>query len=293
MVSAPAVTVVIVNFNAGDRLAASVGSALADTDHVAEVRVWDNASDDDSIASLANGHGMSNRLRVLEHDRNVGFARGVNRAADDVSTPYLLILNPDCCLQPGALAALTGALEADAEAALAGPNVLDEAGQPEPAACRRMPGPWRSLMAATGLDQFGGRWPALRGINVAPEDRANTVARVEAVSGACMLVRRDAWRTVEGLDEAYSMHFEDLDLMDRLQRSGRRCLFVPDATAIHAGGVSSRTRPVWVHTQKHLGLMRFLFRRADGLAEGLSAGLVSAAAALHWLVRLPWVALRR
>ena len=59
------------------------------------------------------------------------------------------------------------------------------------------------------------------------------------------------------MDEAYGLHCEDLDLMYRLKEQGHICLFVPVARVFHQQGVSSRTRPLWVHWQKHLGMQRF------------------------------------
>ena len=59
------------------------------------------------------------------------------------------------------------------------------------------------------------------------------------------------------MDEEYGLHCEDLDLMYRLSQQGFHCLFVPAARVIHQQGVSSRSRPLWVHRQKHLGMQRF------------------------------------
>jgi len=75
-----------------------------------------------------------------------------------------------------------------------------------------------------------------------------------------MLLRREALEDVGFLDEGYTLHCEDLDLMYRLRLKGWHCLYVPAANSIHHQGLSSSTRPGWVHFQKHLGMARF-FRK--------------------------------
>ena len=80
---------------------------------------------------------------------------------------------------------------------------------------------------------------------------------MDAISGAFMMVRRDALVAVGALDEAYFMHCEDLDWCMRFRQSGRRVLFVPTASAVHHKGTSSRARPVRVLWHMHRGMVRY------------------------------------
>ena len=87
---------------------------------------------------------------------------------------------------------------------------------------------------------------------------------MDAISGAFMMVRREALDAVGPLDEAYFMHCEDLDWCMRFRQSGRRVLFVPTASAVHHKGASSRARPVRVLWHMHRGMVRYyrkFFRR--------------------------------
>lgn len=99
------------------------------------------------------------------------------------------------------------------------------------------------------------------------------------------------------MDEAYGLHCEDLDLMFRLRRSGGYCVFVPQAQAEHAQGVSSSSRPLWVHWQKHHGMQRFFLKnQAPGYAvpwRWLLSLPVLAGIWLRFTLRLPIVLLRR
>ena len=289
------VAAIVVNFNAGEALGRCIRSVL-EQDATTTVTVVDNASTDGSAERAEQGSRAEARLTVLRNPDNRGFAAAVNQAASVAVADYLLILNPDCELRPGALAELVRALEGDHKAALAGPLVLDSAGQPARANLRRFPDPWTSFVTFTGLWRLAARLPLFRGVE--PVDglpQENTAA--EAVSGACMLMRQSTFDAAGGLDEAYGLHCEDLDLMYRLRLQGGHCVFVPRATVEHAQGVSSRSRPLWVHWQKHRGMQRFFLKfqapAYPPLLRWPFSLLVLAGIWARFVVTLPGALLRR
>lgn len=288
----PAVTAVVVNYNAGPGLADCVRSVL-DSGVPAVAVVADNASTDDSLQSMQETLGERPGLCVVRNDRNLGFARAANACARQAVTPWVLLLNPDCVLDPGALPALLGALEADDRAALAAPRVLDAHGDVEAASLRRFPRPWNSLMTVTGLWRLGAWLPAFRGVPERQVDAVTETKAAEAVSGACMLIRAEALAGVGYLDEAYGLHCEDLDLMYRLRQAGWHCLYVPAAGALHRQGQSSSSRPLWVHRQKHLGMLRFYGKFLAGQYPRPLAWLVVLGVWLHYLLSIPRAWLRR
>jgi hypothetical protein len=290
----PAVAAVVVNFNAGDALARCVESVLAQKLGVRLV-VVDNASSDGSADRVGELYGRRDDVRVLRNDDNPGFAHAVNQGAADPAcrdARYLLILNPDCEFMPGALRSLLAALEANPEAGLAGPLVVDRDGQPMRGTLRRFPDPWRSFMQFSGLWRLGRRWPLFQGVEpVAALPSALTEA--EAVSGACMLLRREAFDDAGGLDPDYGLHCEDLDLMYRLREQGKPSLFVPAARVYHLQGLSSRSRPVWVHWQKHRGMQRFFTKFQAGRYAWPLRWTVVAAIWARFALTLPLALLRR
>lgn len=286
------VTAIVVNYNSGAALCDCVGAVLED-DPRAEVVVVDNASEDESIALLEQRFRSRRRLHVYRNTENLGFARAVNARAREASSDFLLVLNPDCVLASGALPALTAVLAGDPRAGLAAPRVLQPDGRIEAASLRHFPKPWNSLVTVTGVWRLG-RWvPGLRGVPAANPAEVTETVEAEAVSGACMLIRKRALEKVGYFDEAYPLHCEDLDLMRRLALTGWRCLYVPSACATHRQGLSSRSRPLWVHRQKHRGMARF-YRKflAEQYPRPLS-WLVTGGIWLHYLVLLPVVWLRR
>jgi GT2 family glycosyltransferase len=284
--------VVMVNYNAGDALLRSVAAVLA-TREPLHLVVADNASKDDSCGKLRNLYGRNQRLEILENGQNLGFARAVNACASNAPEPYLLILNPDCELFPDTLAALRTALEQDPQAALAAPRIVDRQDRTLRGSLRTFPEPWKALTTASGLWRLA-RWlPVFSGIEPGHSALPTETCRAEAVSGACMLVRRDVFNELGGLDEGYGLHFEDLDLMYRLRQVNRCCLFVPGSRAFHQPGTSSRSRPWWVHRQKHLGMQRFFRKHFAARYSRPEQYLFVCGNWLHYLLTLPLVLLRR
>lgn len=306
MNAAPLVDVVVVNYNAGDALLRCLRSVLEQADPL-HVTVVDNASSDGSMDALHERYGSDPRLTLVLNPDNPGFARAVNRILErpppgrsGKDAPYLLILNPDCELDPGALRLLREALDSDPQAGLAAPLVVDAHGTPQRASLRRFPDPWRALMQFSGLWRLGGRYPGWSGVEMAVDevgdgagDGAGGAQQAEAVSGACMLLRRPLFDRLGGLDPRYGLHCEDLDLMYRLHLAGHHSLFVPQARACHQQGVSSSSRPLWVHWQKHLGMQRFFLKFQAPDRAFPVRWLVRAGIWLRFALTLPLAWLRR
>jgi GT2 family glycosyltransferase len=111
---------------------------------------------------------------------------------------------------------------------------------------------------AFGLSRFADRWPKLFfDFHLHTQPLPTHPIEVEAISGACMLIRRAAMRDVGRWDEGYFMHCEDLDLSMTLRHKGWKIMFVPDARIVHHKGGCSDSRPIFVEWHKHRGMMRF------------------------------------
>jgi GT2 family glycosyltransferase len=240
MTAAPEVTAIIVNFNAGDELRAALASVASELAGRAwEGIVVDNASQD---GSAAIAHEFAPSVTLLANAANVGFGRAVNQALARARAPFVLIMNPDCRLEPGAIAALEAELRRYPRCAIAGPRILDPDGSVQGSA-RGDP---------DMLTGFFGRSTALRrlmpGLGVsrrnvvdATMDAGSASVGVDWLSGACVLARRDALAAVGGFDERYFLYWEDADLCRRLRAAGHEVRYVPAASAVHRVGHSSRT----------------------------------------------------
>ena len=246
------VSVVIVNYNAGDILLACVRHAL---EQAQQVIVVDNDSDDDSIASLSAAFPG---VEVIRNQQNLGFAKACNIGARAAVGDRILFLNPDCLLEPGAIQALLDAFHERPHVGMVGGLLTNPDGTEQGGARRAVPTPWRSFVRAFGLSVFSSRYPRLfSDYSLHKEPLPTGPIEVEAISGACMMATREAMAEVGLMDEEYFMHCEDLDWCMRFRRSGWSLLFVPGARMVHHKGHCSKSSPIFVEWNKHWGMLRF------------------------------------
>lgn len=248
-----AISIIVVNHNAGARLAAVVQAALGTNPQV-ELFVADNASADDSIPTLLERCGGDARLKVARIPGNIGFGRAINSVASFCRGELLLILNPDCLVDPQAITRCAEALEAHPKAAMAGCLIRNPDGSEQRGCRRHLPRPAAAL-AFLGARFLGRR--AERDFNLTGTALPGGPAAVEAISGAFMLVRREVFLRIGGFDPGYFLHGEDLDLCLRLGKLGYDILFVPDAQATHWQGSCSTSRPFFVAWHKHKSMLRY------------------------------------
>ena len=249
------VSVVIVNYNAGELLAQCVDAAHA---QAMQVVVVDNASSDDSMDSVSSQFAAQEQLLLHHGEQNLGFAAGCNRGLGMATQARVLFLNPDCILGAGALARMVQVLDSDARVGMVGGLLTNLDGSEQGGGRRAVPTPWRSFVRAFGLARFSNRWPKLFfDFHLHKQPLPAEPIEVEAISGALMLVSRAAVDDVGPWDENYFLHCEDLDWCMRFRLKGWKILFVPDAPAKHHHGHSSRSRAVFVEWHKHKGMVRF------------------------------------
>jgi N-acetylglucosaminyl-diphospho-decaprenol L-rhamnosyltransferase len=214
-------SVVVVNWNAGASLRRCLASLAAEPH---EVVLVDNASTDGSTAAA---RACLPGLRVVEAERNLGFAAGANRGAAAARGEVLVFLNPDAQVLRGAITTLLDALAVAPAAGIAGGGLVSESGRWQPASAHF--GPVRHLLLDTSVGRLGAR------LRRAPH-------RVDWVYGTFMAVRRDLFQQLGGFDPRYFLYGEDMDLCYRAARVGARTILVPQARAIHAGHVSAAVR---------------------------------------------------
>jgi GT2 family glycosyltransferase len=229
-------TIIIVSYNSGAHLEHCLESAAAHAPN-APVIVVDNASADGSGEVAARFP----RATLIRNASNVGFGAAVNQGAKAARDAALLLLNPDCELTAGSVDALELELAAHPDCAVAAPTVLNSDGSVQ-GSVRGDPTMMTGLFGRTSLlTRLLPQAPAARRnvqSGALPGDASRTA---DWVSGACMLVRRDAFDAVAGFDERYFLYWEDADLCRRMRQRGYTIRYVPRARVIHAVGVSSRT----------------------------------------------------
>jgi N-acetylglucosaminyl-diphospho-decaprenol L-rhamnosyltransferase len=235
--------VVIVNYRTPDDVSASIASIERTGGNVvAETVVVDNASGDGSAVLLRERHPGS---LILERPENRGFAAGVNAGFAASTAPYVLVLNPDTRVRPGALAALRDHLRKNPRVGVAGPVLLDMDGSVRLDSYKALPSPWSLFCGAffpLGRALLGTRFhPELRARR--DSDRGGPVARV---CGSAMAIRREAFNEAGAMDECYFLYFEEVEWQRRAAAHGWGIELVPDARVVHAiqGGHVRETWPL-------------------------------------------------
>jgi GT2 family glycosyltransferase len=226
--------IVIVNFNTREDLVACLTSLDAHRPaRLREVVVVDNASTDGSVQAVRS---RWTQVEVMALDRNLGFGAANNVALRRLDTPFVLLLNSDTLVPAGAVDALLDRLEATGAVA-AGPRLVDGHGRPE-ISFGRMLSPWAELVQKTWLRL------ARSASGIAQRAVARHLGRereVNWVTGACLLLRREAAEAAGFFDERYFMYEEDVDLCAALRSRGGRVLFTPRAEVVHRRGRSVAT----------------------------------------------------
>jgi N-acetylglucosaminyl-diphospho-decaprenol L-rhamnosyltransferase len=245
---------IIVNYHSLDPLLGSLPALEADAaglEH--EVVIVDNSPDDGTGAAIRSRHPA---VRWIANDANVGFARAVNRGIEASTGEFILVLNPDCELYAGALAALITHMDSHPRCAIAGPLLEYPDGRLQYSA-RRYPGAASLLFNRYSLltRLFPGNAWSRRYLMTDWDHRSGR--DVDWLSGACLLVRRAAVDQVGALDPAFFMFNEDVDWCRRMNLAGWSVTFVPEARAMHRVGASRRRVDPKVILERHRGMIHY------------------------------------
>lgn len=223
---------VIVAHNAGDLLLDAVRSVVADLPHES-VRVMDAESTDGAPQAVAAALPGVEVAAVS----NLGFSASNNAGAALGSAPWLLFLNPDAVLTPGALRSLWEYARDNPGVGVVGPKVMNPDGSRQANQSGRYP----SLAQVAGLRAWRVGQKLAGNDTMSPADWSSPKS-VDWLTGACMLVRRDVFERIGGFDEGFFLYYEDVDLCHRVHDAGYDVVALPEAEVVHhlgQSGVSS------------------------------------------------------
>jgi GT2 family glycosyltransferase len=244
----PFVSIVILNWNGQRFLQQYLPYVLASTYVNREIVVIDNASTDDSVAFLQRAYPA---VRIIQHDRNFGFAKGYNEALKQLQADYFVLLNSDVEVVPGWIEPVIDLMERNTNIAACQPKILQE--------CNKQ---YFEYAGAAGgwLDSLG--YPFARGrvFDVCEKDEGqyNDAAPVFWASGAAMFVRAAVYRETGGLDEYFFAHQEEIDFCWRVQLAGYQVYVCPDSVVYHVGGGTlpkGNARKVYLNFRNNLVMM--------------------------------------
>jgi len=271
-------SIVIVSWNTAVILAQCLDSIYANApDGDFEVWVVDNASTDDSVSMLKEKYGQ---VKLIENEDNPGFAGANNQAIERCAAAYVLLLNPDTLILDDALNIMLGWMKSHPEVGAVGPHILN---------------PDLTLQTSTYPRPTLGRefWRLLKLDKLRPygvyhmEEWSETEPRpVEALLGACILLRRDLIETIGLMDEDYFMYTEEIDYCFRISKAGWGVYWLPAAKIIHYGGQSTQQVATDMFLQLYKSKLRY-FRKHYGRVSGLLYKIILLVATLFRLLLAP------
>lgn len=248
-------SIIIVNWNTCRELRLCLTS-LAKTDTISkEVIVVDNASSDDSVAMVRSEFPW---VKCIAHNANSGFAKGCNLGIAESHGRYVLLLNPDCEAQPGAMEALVRFGDANKEAGIFGLKVLNSDGTIQHS-CRHAPTFGAVLFRNAALNKLFPNNPYTREYLLTSWNH-DSVIEIDWVSGAALVMRRELIDDIGVLDERFYMYCEDMDLGYRAKQHGWKVMYFPDAIVTHAKGRSSDKDPNRMIIEHHKSMYRYFMK---------------------------------
>jgi N-acetylglucosaminyl-diphospho-decaprenol L-rhamnosyltransferase len=293
--------VVIVNYRTATLVINCLVSLAAEIAQHRGMRVVvvDNASNDGSdlmIEAAIEEHGWFAWASVIRSPVNGGFAYGNNlairpfvdsRPGDLEPREYFWLLNPDTVVRRGAVSAILAFFAEHPEAGAIGTAIDEESGKRWPVAFRfhSLMGELESALRLSFVTRLVGRRSATRMMGADAE-------RVDWVSGASVVLRRSAAKSVGLLDEEYFLYFEETDYFRNLARAGWECWYVPDAVVIHISGRSTgltgegaaqrRVPTYWFASRR-----RYLVKN-HGRLYAIVADMIIVIGLCLWRLRNPW-----
>ena len=230
-------SILIVNWNSKDYLRRCLRTIRATCRHLRLQIVVVDGGSFDGCGDMLNAEFP--KVEFLQSPENVGFGRSNNLGFHRITGDTLLLLNPDTELKGQAVSVLLEQLESLPKAGILGPRLLRADGSLQTSCVRALPTP---LNRALDSDLIRRLLPRSRIWGTADAYTSAVPVEVEAVSGACMLMRSDIFRRVGGFTPEFFMYGEDMDLCNKVRSIGLKIYHVPNAQVTHHGGGSSRTQ---------------------------------------------------
>jgi GT2 family glycosyltransferase len=270
---------ILVTYHSGPVLWRAL-DALAAQAGLREILIVDNGNPP-AIRAELNRRAAAGAIRLIQSERNLGFAAACNRAAAVAEGELLLFLNPDAVLMPNGLRRMLAVMADKPHPWIAGVRLVGADGIERRGGRRGELTPGTAIGDALGLGSFNWHSQPLPKAPIA----------LPTVSGACLLIPAADFRGIGGFDEGYFLHVEDIDLCRRLRGRGGKVWFLPDVSVEHEGG-SSDAPPLTVERYK-LASFRHYFRRHYG--SRTDAVIVMAFITARYGLRAPflWLADRR
>lgn len=254
-------SIVIVSYNTRDLTRECIQSIFDNVKTINfEVIVVDNNSSDDSVSVLRKTFPS---IQLVALEDNLGFSKANNKGVAVAKGRYVLFLNSDTVVYPGALEHMVEFMDHNEKAGAATCYLKMPNGKLDDAAHRGFPTPWNALTHFSGISKIFSKSTTLNGYHMGWKD-LDKVHEIDALAGAFMIVRRKAGEEVGWWDEDYFFYGEDIDFCYMLKQKGWKVYFVPTVSILHykgaSGGIKKESKTITTasrETKKRVTIARF------------------------------------
>ena len=241
-------SVCIITLDGREKSLACLASLFENTHLDMDVVVVDNNSSDGTPEAMVV---QFPQVHLIRNSENLGFSRAANQGMRAYPARYHVLLNPDSLVENNALERLRDFMEANPQAGLCTPRVLNQDGTLQYQCRRGEARPWEVFSYFLGLSRLFPKDPRFTGYLLTHLDN-DQVNEVKAISGSCMMIRRQVIEQIGYMDELYFAYQEDADYCFSARKAGWRIYYIPDARVMHYGGQGgSRKRPYFAIYQWH------------------------------------------
>ncbi len=228
-------SIIIVNWNSKDYLLKSIASVEAGAQGIKfEIVVIDAASFDGCDETLRTNFPD---VRFIQGVKNLGFAKANNEAFNTAGGSTLLFLNPDTEIEGYAIKTLYHQLNTLPNAGIVGPKLLNSDRSVQQSCVLTFPTILNQMLDSDVLRKFF-PWAQAWGIRPLLSGK-EAASKVDAVSGACLMIKRSVFQSVGMFSTDYFMYSEDIDLCFKVRKAGLNTYYIPTAVVVHHGGASS------------------------------------------------------
>jgi GT2 family glycosyltransferase len=284
------VSAVVVTYQTGPALSGAIEAVLGQAG-LQELVLVDNGNPEPVLAALKRLANRDGRLRLLTGHGNVGYAAACNLGARAARGDYLLFVNPDCLLPDGAVAEFLAVARRSPRPAVLGCRLTNPDGTEQRGSRRETLTPRTALVEALRLDRFLPGNPHIVRLNQHDRPAPEEVAEVPVVSGACLFLSARDFRALDGFDEGYFLHVEDLDFCFRMRKAGGHVIFLPHVRPVHYRS-TSRAHAVFIEWCKTRGFLRYFRKNFSDSHSRLVILLTNLGICFRFLARAGWLALR-
>lgn len=252
------ITVIIVNWNAGEYLQKTIETLFQYNNNISyETIIIDNLSDKEEESYLYLDQTLKyNNITVVKSEENLGFAKANNLGMKLAKGRNFFILNPDVIFQDNCLKILSDYLDDNPNVGMVGPKVLNIDGTFQGSCMRGNPYPIDTLYHLIGLAKKYPNNPKYNGYAL-NHFNINEINEIGALAGCSLMVKRELYEKIGGIDERYFMYQEENDWGIECKKAGYKVIYNPNTTITHYKGVTTskvKIKSIWIFTQS---MMKF------------------------------------